>query len=443
MIDGLGTEAVPKRDVLIQDGRIARIAVTTMIADIPENAKIIDGEGLTVMPGIIDGHTHMGGIDYSVSNLNAEIWKDVSGMEIYQHMFAYGSQGGIDGMQRYNEANLYAGVTTIVEVGGSDEISTKIRDEIIAGSRLGPNIHTVGDTIESIPGNTLGVMQLTSEEVQAEIKGMLDAKAARGIEFIKLYAGISPWQARHIMTAARKRGMRGIADFWCMNNSQEVIETGLFDSYAHGGCVEVSEEEARWFAENDKFAMFTLDIFDTMRGERGWPDYEEQNFFRNPLIVDIWGKEGVQAYYDSFLSLREQWHDGEKAGYTEQLWGNKLPLLDLNMKNLMRMYQGGVTIFMGTDANWPPGNWPGEGMHYELELHVRAGIPPIDAIRMATYNGAKFIRRENEIGSVEKGKKADLLIVKGNPAEKISDTRNIVYVIKDGRILDRDSLKKR
>ena len=395
------------------------------------------------MPGLIDGHTHMGGIDYSLSALDARSYTGVSHMDVYRHMFAYGSAGGEAGMQRYIEANLYAGVTTILEVGGDDDVSTRFRDEVASGKRLGPTIHTVGTMIEDLPTNTQGVLQLTSREVQAEITGILDRKAERGIEIVKLYAGITPWQARHITAAARQRDMRVIVDFWCLNNSQETTQIGMYDSSAHSGCVEVTDDEARWFAENDKYAVFTLTIFDAMRGERGWPDYEEEGFFKNPLIVDIWGKDGVQAYYDSFLSLREQWHDGEKAGYNEQLWGNKFPLLDLAMENVVRMHEAGVTVFMGTDANWPPGVWPGEGMHFELELHVRAGIPPLEAIKMATYNGARFLRREQEIGSIEIGKIADLIVVRGNPAENISDTRNIEYVLKNGRILNRSGLRKR
>jgi hypothetical protein len=381
-------------------------------------------------------------VDYSKSNLDAEAFDKLKPQEVYGHMFGMEGPGGYEGSVRYAQANLYAGVTTILEVGGDNERSTKLRDEIAAGTRLGASVYTVGNTIGSLLSNTDGVIQITSDEVQKEINDRLDAKQALGIEVIKLYAGISVWQARHISTAAHERGMRVVADFWCMNNSQEVTQISLIDTSGHGGCLDMSVEEAQWFAGNDKFAMFTLSIFDAMRGERGWPDFQAKGKFKNPLIVDIWGKEGVQAYYDSFLSLRESWHEGEKAGYNIQLWGNKLHLLDLNMVNPKRMYDAGVTIMMGTDAPVPPGNWPGEGMHYELELHVRAGIPPIDAIQMATHNGALFLRREDQIGSIEKGKNADLLVVRGNPAENISDTRNIVHVIKDGRIVNRAALKK-
>jgi len=110
------------------------------------------------------------------------------------------------------------------------------------------------------------------------------------------------------------------------------------------------------------------------------------------------------------------------------------------MKNVKLLYEEGVTVGMGTDAAFPPGTWPGEAMHRELELHVQAGIPPLDAIRMATFNNAVLLRREHVIGSVESGKIADLLIVKGDPSSDISDTREIVHVIKKGKLIKRSEL---
>ena len=81
-------------------------------------------------------------------------------------------------------------------------------------------------------------------------------------------------------------------------------------------------------------------------------------------------------------------------------------------------------------------------MHRELELHVQSGISPIDAIRMATMNNAILLRRDHEIGSIDKGKIADLLIVDGDPSTNISDTRNIVHIFKGGRLIDRTKLKR-
>ena len=85
--------------------------------------------------------------------------------------------------------------------------------------------------------------------------------------------------------------------------------------------------------------------------------------------------------------------------------------------------------------------WDGEVMHRELELFVKAGISEVEAIKCCTYNGAKILRRDREFGSLKKGMSADLLIIEGNPANEISDTRNVKHVFLRGKQVDRDSLK--
>ena len=85
--------------------------------------------------------------------------------------------------------------------------------------------------------------------------------------------------------------------------------------------------------------------------------------------------------------------------------------------------------------------WPGESTHREMELLVMAGIPPIDAIKMCTGNAAKILRRDEEFGSLQAGMSADIVLVEGNPAKNISDTRNVRHVFLRGKQVDRDSLK--
>jgi imidazolonepropionase-like amidohydrolase len=176
--------------------------------------------------------------------------------------------------------------------------------------------------------------------------------------------------------------------------------------------------------------------------QRGYKDYTERSFLENSLVVDVYGQAAVESYYEAYLSLQQQWN--ENGGmYHRQLWGDKTRNLAFNMENLRVLQAAGVMLGMGTDAAYPPGSWPGEAMHYELELTVQAGITPVEAIKMATYNNAWYIGILDEVGTVEIGKTADLLIVRGNPAKNISDTRNIEYVIKGGKLVNRDALKFR
>jgi len=345
----------------------------------------------------------------------------------------------VKGVQRTLNAYLYAGVTTVQDLGNSHEHIIGLRDAINRGDQVGPRIFSTGATINWLKTVT-DILSLTSAETQLEIKELLDEREAAGIETIKLYGGLSNWSARHIMTAARKRNMQGIADFWCTNLSRTTFEVTLIDGYAHGGCRVITEEEARWMQNNDKFAILTLDLFDVMGGHRAYKDFKTHTFLKDPLIVDPLGKNILNDYYATFTQVREKFEDGEDSLYATQLFGDLKHLLPDNLKNAKTLHDAGVLMGLGTDSSFPPGNWPGESMHYEMLLHVQAGIEPVEVIKMATYNGARILRREHEFGSIEKGKVADILIVRGDPSTDISDTRNVEYVIKGGKLLDRKKL---
>jgi imidazolonepropionase-like amidohydrolase len=107
--------------------------------------------------------------------------------------------------------------------------------------------------------------------------------------------------------------------------------------------------------------------------------------------------------------------------------------------NAKILFDAGFLITAGTDAAYP-GVFQGEGLHHELELLVEAGIRPLDAITMATRNAASLIGAK-EWGTLEPGKYADILVVRGRPDQKIQETRNIEMVMQRGRILDREKLK--
>lgn len=108
--------------------------------------------------------------------------------------------------------------------------------------------------------------------------------------------------------------------------------------------------------------------------------------------------------------------------------------------NLKKLFDAGLFIAAGTDAPYP-GVFQGEGIHREMELLVEAGVPPMDAIVMATRNAARLIGAGGEWGTLEPGKLANLLVIQGRPDQRIQDMRNIDRVVRLGRILDRERLK--
>ena len=158
----------------------------------------------------------------------------------------------------------------------------------------------------------------------------------------------------------------------------------------------------------------------------------ELKFLDEPLIADTtppWFLTELRAEATRNLSDAEK-IDAQKSGAG----------FDEMKRNVKKLLDAGVLLAAGTDAPYP-GVFQGEALHHELELLVAARMTPLQAIRLATFNAARLMHAEEEWGSLQAGRAANVVIVAGNPAERISDTRKIETVILNGKILDRTSLK--
>ena len=418
VIDGLGHRPYLNRDVLIDESIVQKISVTSMIGGLPENTKIIEGKGLTVMPGLMDLHVHLKRVEFTEANIGTM-------------RFA--------GINKTLNALLYAGVTRVFDMGNDHDLIIQLRDQVAAGTRMGPTIHASGENIPRLQ-SVKNVNEVPTKGME-EIKQLLNKREAANIKMIKLYTGFSPWSARHLIHEAHKRGMMAVADFWCSNLSRDIMEITGLDGYAHGGCRVMDKNDAEWMQEHNKFVVLTLTLFENMGGHRIYPDIEKKGFAKDPLIADVMGINTMNDYYDKIYLIREHFEDGEQSFYQTQLFGDLTHLLSTNMENALVLQDAGVLMGTGTDSAFPPGTWFGEALHHELELLVEAGLEPLEVIKMATSNGAKILQVDSKVGSIVTGKIADLLVVNGNPSDNISNTRNIRYIIQAGKIVDRDSLK--
>jgi imidazolonepropionase-like amidohydrolase len=194
-------------------------------------------------------------------------------------------------------------------------------------------------------------------------------------------------------------------------------------------------------AANDRFVIATANVGEKMSGLRVKED-TEQSFFDNPLIMDIWGKEVVEDFYASYPQVRHDLYEGPESFYQVYNFGDLSGFRDAFLTNIKNAWDAGVLVAGGTDTPAYPSLWSGETMHRELELFVMAGLSPVDAIKGCTYNAAKILRDEDEYGSIQEGLSADILIVEGNPAENISDSRNVRHVFLQGKQINRQSLTR-
>ena len=431
VIDGLGNAPRENQDIVIVDGKIASMGPAGKLAT-PENALKIDGKGMTVLPGLIDMHVHLQG-----GWANGTIPGDR-----YQPRY-----DEVAVQQRLN-AHLYAGVTTVLECGSDHEYILKWRKRINDGEVFGPRFYTTGAPWDQEPsgweaGNTTGDATFgnsTKVTAIAALPEQMDKYKKDEIEIIKLYSGLSPHAAGFVVKEAHKRDILVIADFWRMNMDRIIMEATGLDGWAHCSPSEIPASSNKWMAENNRFCIVTATLGEAMSGLRVKDEGGKKLMLKEPLIVNVWGEETVKEFYAVYPQIRHNYYDGPEAFYQQNGFGDLSRFRAKFLENIKNAYDAGVLLTGGSDCVYPS-LWDGEVMHRELELFVEAGIEPVQAIKCCTYNAAKILRRDKEFGSLQKGMSADILIVAGNPAKNISDTRNVKHVFLSGKQVDRDSLK--
>ena len=392
IVDGNGGVPVEHGTIVIERQRIVAVGPASSIS-IPPDARIIDESGRTALPGLADMHVHLTGG-----------WDGVSADML--------------GYRRYMNALLYAGVTTVLDTGNVESYVLQLRAETAAGRLLGSRIYCVGPLVD---GPDPFWPELSRAVVsQNQIAALVQQLAAEKVDLIKLYAGLSDLEVQAISNEAKKYKLRTIIDAHSRNGSIEPMQEGIA-GYAHLPTHKLSDEAIAIARANHIFFISTLSVAEAFSRRR----FQDLSFLNHPLIADTTPSFALYA-------LRKLGHEEvNKSRLTE--------LLD-DESNVKRLKDAGILIAAGTDAPYP-GDFQGEGIHRELELFVESGLTPLEAITMATKNAAAIVNAETEWGTLEPGKIADILIVDGKPDQNISDTRNIVAVIKEGTVLDRNKLK--
>jgi len=435
IIDGLGTEPNDGQDLLISGGKITAIGPAGSL-NAPDEIKTVDGTGLTAMPGLIDMHIHLKG-GWTGGNAMPEKYSaGKSDAEVQQTLSAF----------------LYSGVTTVLDVGNPTVWVATQRDRINSGELMGPRLHATGMPVSQSPSGWDSAAaaegytdpaeftyKVTSPD-PAHLNEILDNFTEHDIKIIKLYSGMSALGATFLLREAKKRDIRAVADLWQLNMDVDWMRMTGLDGWAHSTPFEVPDSANEWMAANDKFVIATANVGEKMAGLRVKED-TEQSLFDNPLVIDIWGEEVVTDFYASYPDVRENLYEGPDAFYQVFNFGDLSTFRDAFLTNIKNAWDAGVLVAGGTDAPAYPSLWSGETMHRELELFVMAGLSPVDAIKGCTFNAAKILRDEDEYGSIQVGLSADILMVEGNPAENISDSRNVRHVFLRGKQVDLESLK--
>ena len=356
------------------------------------NSVLIDLSGKYIIPGLFDMHAHVAGV---MKNSFNQTYSD----ETLQRLLAFG-------------------ITTIRNPGGPTELSVGLKNNVSSEKVTGPQIFTTGRLLNS-PNISIPFIEKKVNSV-SEVDEEINNQAKAGVDFIKLYVGLTPDLVKEAIDKAHSLGLKVIGHLYLTSWTEAAIDK--IDFLTHGVPVSpylLSSQNRETFV---KYGEGPFDHF-------LWLELVEVNGKEINEMIESLVKNNV--YVDPTLSVYESMTKDDPAN-GQQIWPKVLQLTK-------KMHDNGVKLLSGTDIP----NFdlvPGKSLHHELELLANAGIPTSNIIQIATKNGAEALGISNYTGTIEKGKEADLIVLLSNPVENISNIKNIEMIINNGKIVNRTSL---
>jgi imidazolonepropionase-like amidohydrolase len=411
VIDGTGAPPAEDQTIVVSNGRIQAVGPAASVA-VPAGARTLDYTGRTVIPGLIGMHDH-----------------------------TYYTSAGREMEMPFSSPRLYlgTGVTTIRTIGSIDPYTElNMKKSIEAGVLPGPRMFISGPYVTS-GGNSLGRLHLDSPE---DARKTVAYWGDEGVRWFKAYTGVTHDQLKAFVDEAHKRGLK-VTGHLCSIGFTEAAEIGI-DNLEHG-----------WLVDSEFDATKKPD--ECPRGQRG--SLEKIDVNSEPvqkLIKTLVAKNvaitSTLAVWETFVPNRPPLDQRVLDAMTPQVRaevltqrsriaeaGSTSPMIGLfeKEKQFERAFvKAGGVLVAGIDPTGYGAAVPGYGDQRQVELLVEAGFTPVEAIQIATLNGAKLLGEGERLGSIATGKVADLVVIKGNPAAKIADLRNVEVVFKDGKGYD-------
>ena len=420
VIDGTGAAAREDQTVVLSKGKIASVGDASSAA-VPKDAQVLDLHGDTVIPGLVGMHDHM---FYPMGN-------------------------GVFGEMAYSFPRLYlaAGVTTIRTTGSLEPYTDlELKKSIDAGETPGPKMHVTGPYLEGKGSWAIQMHQLTGpEDAVKTVNFWLD----QGVDNFKAYMFITRAELGAAILAAHKRGAK-VTGHLCAVNFREAADLGI-DDLEHGFFVDTEFQAEKKLDQcpdkaEDPEGMTKLDANSGPMHETiaylvqhhvamtsTLPVFEMGSFTGRPTlqkrVLDSLSPDARSA----LLWNRVRSTD---AGRIRHLYGSEASPEPAAFKKEMEFEyafsKAGGQLLAGLDPTGMGGVIAGFGDQREVELLVEAGFTPLEAIHIATFNGAQYLGDLEKIGTIAPGKQADLVVINGDPSKKIEDIENVETVFKDG-----------
>ena len=381
-----GDEVIESGTILIENNKIKAIGKTDAVA-IPENTKTIDVTGKTIMPGMIDVHAHL-----------------------------RTSPDGVSPQQDWSYlANLAFGVTTAHDPSSNTEMVFSQSEMLKAGRMLGPRLFSTGSILYGADGDFKVVIN-SFEDALSHLKRL----KAVGAYSVKSYNQPRREQRQQILEAARQLNMEVVPEGGStfFRNMNMIVDghTGIEHSIPIAPVYK--DVKKLWNQTNVAYTPTLIVAYGGQWGENYW--YDRTNVWENERLLSF----TPRSIIDSRARRRTTSEYGD-YGHIEVA------------KAVKQIAEGGTKVNLGAH-----GQIQGLGAHWELWMFVQGGASPLQAIKNATLNGAYYLGMNKELGSLENGKLADLIVMDANPLDDIRNSEKIKYVMLNGRLYDSQTMNE-
>jgi imidazolonepropionase-like amidohydrolase len=377
VIDGTGRPPVVDGVVVVRDGRIVDVGPRASVT-IPSGMPTVYVAGKTLVPGLWDMHTHVTQVEWA---------------PVY----------------------LAAGVTTVRDMGNEFEFITSLRDAIASRRALGPRILMAGLVAGGGP-NAFGVYYGATPRDRKNVVGRYHEA---GFQQIKIYSLVTPSIVEAICAEAHRLGMTVTGHVPNGMTIEQAAAAGM-DHVAHlpirgeAGSDEVNRTIA--FLREHKTVVDPTQSWDELLGHA----------VGTPIAAFQPGVTKIPPPLNRVFS---------NAGAADIDAGTARTRLERGLRIVKALHDAGVPIVVGTDEGIP-----GHSVHREIELYVEAGFSPMEALQAATIVPARAMKLDGELGTIERGKRADLAVLDANPLDGIRNIRSVRWTISDGRVYDAAAL---
>jgi hypothetical protein len=421
IIDGTGAAAKEDQTVVIANGKIQSIGPAASV-QVPQDARQLERSGYTVVPGLVGMHNHLYYTDsYTVQTVDGKV----------------GEPGLFIAEIPYTAPRLYlaAGVTTMRTTGSLEPYTDlKVKSRIEANLMPGPSIDATAPYLEGAPTRFAQMHELTGPD---DAKRMVDYWAAEGMTSFKAYMNITREELGVAIQRAHAHKLK-LTGHLCSVTWPEAVALGI-DDLEHGPV----------FADTEFVADKKPDVCPAGGGSSSWakqdvngaqvqemirslvshhvavtstlPVYEARAPGRPPLhqrVLNAMSAESAQSYLTARANV--------------ELDSPMTALLRKEMDFEVAFVKAGGLLLAGPDPTGNGGVLPGFGDQREIELLVEAGFTPVEAIHIATENGASYLAQQDRIGTLAPGKQADFVLIKGDPSKNIDEIENVETVFKAG-----------